>query len=107
MSWAITSSGISFGHALVHSPVFVQPPKPGVVVRVDHRDDALVALRLALRQQAEVGDLGAGNSIAEAFGQAATHAPQPMQAAASKARSASALRHRHGVRVGRRAGVHR
>ena len=29
------------------------------------------------------------NSIAEAFGQAATQAPQPMQVAASKARSAS------------------
>ncbi len=31
------------------------------------------------------------NSAAEAFGQAATQAPQPMQAAASKAESASGL----------------
>ena len=38
-------------------------------------------------------------SIAEAFGQAATQAPQPMHAAASMARSASALRHRDGVGV--------
>jgi hypothetical protein len=31
------------------------------------------------------------NSIAEPLGQAATHAPQPMQAAASMARSACSL----------------
>ena len=35
--------------------------------------------------------MAAVNSMAEAFGQAATQAPQPMQAAASMARSASAL----------------
>ena len=35
--------------------------------------------------------MAATNSIAEAFGQAATQAPQPMQAAASIACSASAF----------------
>ena len=28
LSWLITSSGISLGHAAAHSPMFVQPPKP-------------------------------------------------------------------------------
>ncbi len=36
--------------------------------------------------------MAAVKSIAEAFGQAATQAPQPMQAAASMARSAFSLR---------------
>jgi len=35
--------------------------------------------------------LAATKRLADAFGQAATHAPQPMHAAASIARSASAL----------------
>ena len=48
--------------------------------------------------------LAAVNSIAEPFGQAATQAPQPMQAAASNAGVGVLLRHRDGVRVGRRAG---
>ena len=46
------------------------------------------------------------NSIADAFLHAATHAPQPMHAAASMASSAS-LRNRKRVRVRRAAGVHR
>ena len=45
------------------------------------------------------------NSMAELFGQAATQAPQPMQAAASMAWSASTLGTGHGVAVGRVAGV--
>ena len=64
----------------------------------------LSPLGLALRQQAEVGDLGAGEQHAEPFGQAATQAPQPMQAAASNAPSASALGTGIGVRLGRAAG---
>ena len=40
------------------------------------------------------------NSTAEAFGQAATQAPQPMHAAASIARSASCFRHRMALASG-------
>ncbi len=46
------------------------------------------------------------NSIAEAFGHAATQAPQPMQAAASIARSASSLGTGSALRVGGAAGAH-
>ena len=57
------------------------------VVLVDHAERAGAALGLALRQQSpRWATFAAVNSIAEAFGQAATHAPQPMQAAASIAR---------------------
>ena len=66
LSWLMTSSGISFGHAAEHSPMLVQPPKPSSSCWVDHADDPGVALRLALRQLAEVGDLGADEEHAGA-----------------------------------------
>ena len=53
---------------------------------------------------ASCATLAAVNSMAEAFGQAATQAPQPMQAAASMAWSAFSLRHRDRVAVRRAAG---
>ena len=36
LSRPIVVSGMPFGHTAVHSPVLVQPPKPGLVVRRDH-----------------------------------------------------------------------
>jgi hypothetical protein len=55
----------------------------GVHLRDHASARARSALGLALRQEARWETLAAVNSIAEAFGQAATQAPQPMQAAAS------------------------
>ena len=74
------------------------------VHRRDHGVYARSALRLALRQEAQVRDLRARRrGIAEAFVQAATQAPQPMQAAASMARSASGFGIGIALRVGRAA----
>ena len=55
----------------------------------DHFLAALQTLGLALGQHPQVCDLGRGEQLADALGQAATQAPQPMQVAASKARSAT------------------
>ena len=60
----------------------------GVHLR-DHFFNTFLALRLALRQQTQCDTFADVNNIADAFGQAATHAPQPMHAAASNARSES------------------
>ncbi len=49
---------IRLGQTASHSRKFVQPPKPSYSMRRDHGARAGVALRLALRQQAEVRDLG-------------------------------------------------
>jgi hypothetical protein len=74
---------------------------------VDHVADALVALRLALRQQVQVATLAAVKSMAEAFGQAATQAPQPMHSAASIARSASSFGTGIALASGALPGAHR
>src|SRR5215472_7820009 len=80
---AITSNWISFGHTASHSPILVQLPKAS-------------ALAWATIAKARVSRSGwpCGNrprceifapvkSAALAFGHIATHAPQPMHAAAS------------------------
>ena len=56
-----------------------------------HGAGAPAPLRLPLRQPPRWVSLALVNSIADAFLQAATHAPQPMQAAASRDASASTL----------------
>ena len=58
-------------------------------------------------RSARCDTLAPANSIAEAFGQAATQAPQPMQAAASIACSASGLGTGIAFAVGGAAGAHR
>ena len=63
-----------------------------VVHRGDHIQYPRLAFGLALWQRVRWAILAEVNSVAEPFGQAATQAPQPMQAAFSKARSASGLR---------------
>ena len=87
----MTSIGISFGQTASHSPSFVQLPKPSASICSTIAQHAVVALRLALRQQARCETFAAVKSIAEAFLHAATQAPQPMQAAESMAASASAF----------------
>ena len=88
-SCEITSSGISLGHAAVHSPMLVQPPKPSW---------SCWATMLTTRESRSGWPCGSSprwvilapmKSDAEPLGQAATQAPQPMQVATLKARWAS------------------
>ena len=89
---AITSSVISFGHTASHSPMLVQLPNPSALILrapCAARAHAAPAGLAAASPRCEI--FAPVNSAAEAFGHAATQAPQPMQAAASMARSASSL----------------
>ena len=90
---AMTSSWIPAGQtrgALADGGAVAEPL--GARLR-RHRDNPLTALRLALRQRGRGGRSSRPvKSAADAFGHAATHAPQPMHAAASIARSAARLR---------------
>src|SRR5688572_8927210 len=77
---------ISFGHASSHSPWFVHEPKnDSIVSTIDwvrlYRSAWPWGSRLRCCSLADV------NSWAALLGQAATQAPQPMQAAASMAAS--------------------
>src|SRR5262249_38045562 len=87
----IVSTGMPFGQTAVHSPVFVQPPKPSASIW------STIAVTRSYRSGWPCGSrprwviFAAVNSIAEAFGQAATHAPQPMHVAASNAAFASSF----------------
>jgi hypothetical protein len=63
--------------------------------RGHHADGPLVALRLTLGRELRWVSLAEVKSIAAAFGQAATHASQPVQAAASNAVSAASF----GIRI--------
>lgn len=88
---AMDGNGIPFGQAVAHSPVRVQPPKPS---------SSIVATMSSTRVSRSGAPWGSTlrwlifaevKSIAEPLGQAATHAPQPMHSAYSKAKSASGL----------------
>src|SRR5260370_37004770 len=88
---AITSSLISFGHTASHSPMFVQLPNSS-------RFTAATMLRMrSWRSGCPCGrtprcvTFAPVNNDADALGQAATHAPHPIQAAASMAVSAAGL----------------
>ena len=80
------------GHSYSQAPVLVQPPKPSAsICAVMARTRSTASTRpWGRRERCET--LAATKSMAEEFLHAATQAPQPMQAAASKARSASARR---------------
>ena len=65
---------------------------------LDHRECSAIPFRLSLREEPEWVILAAVKSDAEALGQAATHAPHPMQAAASHAICAG-LRNENRVRI--------
>ena len=82
---------ISLGQTASHSPWLVQAPKPlGVHLR-DHGQTRSARSGWPWGRRPRCETLAAVNSMAEAFGHAATQAPQPMHAAASMARSALAL----------------
>ena len=82
------SSGICLGQTAAHSPMLVQPPKPSASCC------ATIVLTRLYRSGCPCGSIArwvifaAVNSMPDPLGQAATHAPQPMQVAASNARSA-------------------
>src|ERR1700709_2270657 len=79
------------GQDAEHSPMLVQPPNPS------RSCCAIMLTTRSLRSGWPCGisprwvTLAAVNSIDEALGQAATHAPHPMQVAASNAASESFL----------------
>ena len=57
---AMVPSGISFGHAAEHSPMFVHDPKPSCSIASTIAMTRRVPLGLALWQKPQVGDLGRG-----------------------------------------------
>ena len=67
----------------------MQLPKPSLSICATIRRTRSVFSTCPWGKSARCDTLAAVNSIAEAFLHAATQAPQPMQAAASMARSAS------------------
>src|SRR4029077_15999905 len=84
---AMFEIGISFGHTASHSPSFEQLPNPSASAWL------IIASTRALRSTSPCGKsarceiLALMKRCAEAFLQAATHAPHPMHAAESIARS--------------------
>ena len=101
---AITSSRISFGQTASHSPMLVQLPKTLRVHLRHHAQRAPMPLRLALRQQAEVRDLRAGEQRGRRV-RARRHAGAAADAGGRVHRAVRVfLRHRDGVAVRRAAG---
>ena len=90
-SFAIKLALISAGQTASHSYVFVQFPKPSASIALTMFTTRLVRSGEPWGKSARWETLAAVKSMAEAFGHAAAHAPQPMQAAASIARSESDL----------------
>src|ERR1700741_145124 len=84
---AIFEIGISFGQTASHSPSFEQLPNPSASAWL------IIARTRAFRSTSPCGRSARGEILAlmkrwaAAFLQAATHAPQPMHAAESIARS--------------------
>ena len=104
---AIVEIGISFGQTASHSPSFEQLPNPSASIRSTIATTRAARSTSPCGSSAEVRDLRAVKSAADAFLHAATQAPQPMHAAASIARSAIVLRDQDRVAVRRAAAVHR
>src|SRR3989441_9742627 len=80
---------ISLGQAAMHSPWLVHAPNPSASICSTMFTTRLERSGWPWGRRPRCEAFAATNSIAEALGQAATHAPQPMHAAASIARSAS------------------
>ena len=79
---------ISFGHSASQAYVFEQFPNPSLSIWVTIFKALLLASTSPCGNKDKCETLAETNNIAEALGQAATQAPQPMQAAESKAVSA-------------------
>ncbi len=86
---AMLVSGMPLGQAAVQAPVLVQPPKPSSSMAATMSRTRLSRSGAPWGRAFRWVTLALVKSIAEPLGQAATHAPQPMHSAFSKARSAS------------------
>ena len=84
----MTSCGMPFGHATEHAPMLVQPPNPSASCWSTIETTRAIRSGWPWGSSARWVTLAPMNSIALAFGQAATQAPQEMHSAAWKARSA-------------------
>src|SRR5260370_35330770 len=80
---------ISFGHTASHDPVTVQLPKPSLSICATILATRRSFSTLPCGNSPRCETLADTNNIADAFLHAATHAPQPMHAAASIDRSLS------------------
>src|SRR5690606_1563603 len=83
---------IPFGHSTSHAPVLVQFPKPSSSIWLTMFNTRSVASTLPRGNRANCETFAETYSVAEAFLREATHAPHPLQAAASKDLSALSLR---------------
>src|SRR5215471_16233483 len=79
--------GIDFGQTASHSPSFEQPPNPSASACSTIATTRLPRSTSPCGMRARCEIFAPMNKCAEAFLHAATHAPQPMHAAASMARS--------------------
>src|SRR5262249_47065876 len=90
-SLAIKLALISAGQTASHSYVLVQLPNPSASITLTIRSTRLCRSGWPCGKSDKCDTFAAAKSIADPLGQAAAHAPHPMQAAASMARSASSL----------------
>ena len=81
------SSEMPTGHSAAHEPMLVQAPKPSLSIWATMFSTRVLRSTWPWGSSESCDTLADTNSIADAFLHAATHAPQPMQVAASKARS--------------------
>jgi hypothetical protein len=88
-NFAMKLALISAGHTASHSYVFVQLPKPSASMARTIFNTRVVRSGEPCGNSDRCETFAAVKSMADAFGQAAAQAPQPMQAAASMARSAA------------------
>src|SRR3954464_8657416 len=79
---------ISAGQTASHSYVLLQLPNPSASITRTMLRTRSVRSGSPWGRNSRCETFAEVNNIADAFGQAAAHAPQPMQAAASIARSA-------------------
>src|SRR5690349_18201784 len=77
------STEISFGHSASQAVTLEQRPKPSMSIFATMANTRLRRSTSPWGSRARWEILAEVNNMAEEFGQAATHAPQPMQAAAS------------------------
>src|SRR5207237_1174205 len=88
---AILEIGISFGHTASHSPSFEQLPKPSASACATIAATRRERSGLPCGSMASCEIFALMKRCADAFLQAATHAPHPMQAAESIATSATSF----------------
>src|SRR5215510_8000992 len=88
---AMVSSVMLFGQTASHDAILVQSPNPSASICETMFRTRRSCSTLPCGRRLRWETLAATNNIAEAFLHAATQAPQPMQAASSKASSASSF----------------